>query len=239
MKSNTLIIISLFQETKEWFDRMKNERSSPGRLALTSQEERQRFFDETRERILQSTSSRLEGDPFGQFVREHQERFAALTASIMGDPQCPPERLNALTGAPPCPPERLTALTGAPPYPPERLSALTGGPNPLEVIGKPAENVPASTAETATQSAFSASATKESQPNSSQQSDECQQPTAADLVASILNGKTFNQTILVLLIKEKSSLFLAKYFERRIHTVDWLILASSPIRKQSSLLLLI
>ena len=30
-------------------------------------------------------SSRLD-DPFGQFVREHQERFAALTATIMGDP---------------------------------------------------------------------------------------------------------------------------------------------------------
>ena len=42
-----------FQETKEWFDRMKSERTSPSRLALTSQEERQRFFDETRERILQ------------------------------------------------------------------------------------------------------------------------------------------------------------------------------------------
>jgi len=71
----------LTQETKEWFDRMKSERTSPSRLALTSQEERQRFFDETRERILQS--SRLD-DPFGQFVREHQERFAALTATIMG-----------------------------------------------------------------------------------------------------------------------------------------------------------
>ena len=60
---------------------MKSERNAPSRLALTSQEERQRFFDETRERILQS---RLD-DPFGQFVRDHQERFAALTATIMGE----------------------------------------------------------------------------------------------------------------------------------------------------------
>lgn len=56
---------------------------SPTRL--TSLEERQRFFDETRERILQHSRLDSQGDAIGQFVREHQERFAALTASIRGD----------------------------------------------------------------------------------------------------------------------------------------------------------
>ena len=126
---------SKFQETKEWFDRMKNcERTSPSRLALTSLEERQRFFDETRERILQS---RLE-DPFGQFVREHQERFAALTASFMGD----------------------------------HASAVE--------VGKQQQ--------AAAQSAFS-SATATPRETPTPQPNGEQQTSAADLVASILNGE--------------------------------------------------
>ena len=51
---------------------------------LVTHEERQRFFDETRERLFQTRLN--DNDPIGQFVREHHERFAALTASIMGDP---------------------------------------------------------------------------------------------------------------------------------------------------------
>ena len=74
---------------------------------LVSQEETQRFFDETRERLFNQTrlnvlstpnvthvnnagvvninDNNVNNDPIGQFVREHHERFAALTASIMGD----------------------------------------------------------------------------------------------------------------------------------------------------------
>lgn len=135
------LIFIMFQETKEWFDRMKSERNSPSRLALTSQEERQRFFDETRERIFQS---RLD-DPFGQFVREHQERFAALTASIMGD------------------------------------SVAVGNVAALEV-GKPAKAANGA----ASPAAPIASVDKQSE--TSQVGEGEQQPSAADLVASILNG---------------------------------------------------
>ena len=110
----------------------------------------QKFFDKTRERILQSTNSRLESDPFGQFVREHQERFAALTASIMGDA------------------------------------------HPLEVIGKQQQNSKAPNTSTAI---VGDNVEKTSQFNSSSARHETSQqeitesPSAADLVASILNGK--------------------------------------------------
>ncbi len=68
--------------------------SPNSRLALSNLEERQRFFDETRERILQSRFGGHEdliagtgnGDLFGQFVRDHQERFAQLTSNILGAP---------------------------------------------------------------------------------------------------------------------------------------------------------
>ena len=136
---------------------MKSERTSPSRLALTSQEERQRFFDETRERILQS--SRLD-DPFGQFVRDHQERFAALTATIMGDPT-------------------------------------------VEVVGKQQKSSSTSTstsAATESQSSLIAPTKRESNVNvtpaqcvlptqAQNAGDNHQQTSAADLVASILNGE--------------------------------------------------
>lgn len=104
-----LLNFFLFQESKDWFDRMKMESSAAAASAnsprLVSQEETQRFFDETRERLFQTSRlnvltptntlvNNMAGnnindndnvDPIGQFVREHHERFAALTASIMGD----------------------------------------------------------------------------------------------------------------------------------------------------------
>ena len=147
-----------FQETKEWFDRMKSERTSPSRLALTSQEERQRFFDETRERILQS--SRLD-DPFGQFVRDHQERFAALTATIMGDPT-------------------------------------------VEVVGKQQKTHISTSPATESQSSLIASTKRESNATpacvlpttqaAQNATGDNQQTSAADLVASILNGEFQNNT---------------------------------------------
>ena len=90
------------QESKDWFDRMKMESSTAAANSprLVSQEETQRFFDETRERLFQTrlnvlatpvnnggniNDNDVNNDPIGQFVREHHERFAALTASIMGD----------------------------------------------------------------------------------------------------------------------------------------------------------
>ena len=105
-----LLNFFLFQESKDWFDRMKMESSAAAASAnsprLVSQEETQRFFDETRERLFQTSrlnvltptntlvnnmagnninDNDVNVDPIGQFVREHHERFAALTASIMGD----------------------------------------------------------------------------------------------------------------------------------------------------------
>ena len=101
--------VLIFQESKDWFDRMKMESSaaaSANSPRLVSQEETQRFFDETRERLFHQTRLNVlttpvtvnnaglvnindnnvnNVDPIGQFVREHHERFAALTASIMGD----------------------------------------------------------------------------------------------------------------------------------------------------------
>ena len=124
------------QETKDLFNRMKTDpRNSP--MTLTSHE---RFFDESR---LLSNRLNTAEDPFGQFVREHQERFAALTASFMGSSE---------NGA--------SALLPA-----------------SEVIGKQ------STASTAFSNNNSENLEHE-QPQSTQQP-----PSAADLVASILNGK--------------------------------------------------
>lgn len=134
---------------------MKSERNTPSRLALTSQEERQRFFDETRERIFQS---RLD-DPFGQFVREHQERFAALTASIMGDSAV----VNGNGG-------------GA-----GNIAALE--------VGKPSS---ASTASLASPDKQTEAPIQTSQGG---EAGEQQQPSAADLVASILNGESRSNCI--------------------------------------------
>ncbi len=131
---------------------MKQDRNSPSRLALTSQEERQRFFDETRERILQS---RLE-DPFGQFVRDHQERFAALTASIIGDS---PGLSNS-----------NVTLTAA---------STSASPPDSGESGKP-EN----------ESVLDASSAGEAGKNAENSSSG--QQSAADLVASILNGESLN-----------------------------------------------
>ena len=116
-------------------------RSSP--MTLTSHE---RFFDESR--LLSNRLNNAE-DPFGQFVREHQERFAALTASFMGSSE---------NGA--------SALLPA-----------------SEVIGKQ------STASTAFSNNNSENLEHES---NREQPLALQPPSAADLVASILNGKSIS-----------------------------------------------
>ena len=115
-------------------------RSSP--MTLTSHE---RFFDESR--LLSNRLNNAE-DPFGQFVREHQERFAALTASIMG----PTENSSASSQA-------------------------------SEVIGK----------QSSASTAFSNNNSENLEHESNREQPlALQPPSAADLVASILNGKSIS-----------------------------------------------
>ena len=121
-------------------------RSSP--MALTSHE---RFFDESR--LL---SSRLNGpdDPFGQFVREHQERFAALTASIMGSNSTDTNSVASTANSSEVIVERKQSSS----------QAFTNNNSRSEIRPENHEVV----------------------------SQQPSQPSAADLVASILNGKTIH-----------------------------------------------
>ena len=118
-------------------------RSSP--MTLTSHE---RFFDESR--LLSNRLNSAE-DPFGQFVREHQERFAALTASIMG---------------------------------PTENSSASASSQASEVIGK----------QSSASTAFSNNNSENLEHESNRQQPlALQPPSAADLVASILNGKSISR----------------------------------------------
>ena len=124
-------------------------RSSP--MALTSHE---RFFDESR--LL---SSRLNGpdDPFGQFVREHQERFAALTASIMGSNSTDTNSVASTANSSEVLERKQSSSSS---------QAFTNNNSRSEIIRPENHEVV-----------------------SSQQPP---QPSAADLVASILNGKSIH-----------------------------------------------
>lgn len=117
-------------------------RSSP--MTLTSHE---RFFDESR--LLSNRLNSAE-DPFGQFVREHQERFAALTASIMGSTE---------------------------------NSSASASSQASEVIGK----------QSSASTAFSNNNSENLEHESNREQPlALQPPSAADLVASILNGKSIS-----------------------------------------------
>ena len=119
-------------------------------MALTSHE---RFFDESR--LL---SSRLNGtdDPFGQFVREHQERFAALTASIMGSSSTDTNSVASTANSSEVIVERKQSSSSS--------QAFTNNNSRSEIRPENHEVV----------------------------SQQPPQPSAADLVASILNGKSIH-----------------------------------------------
>ena len=79
----------LTQDTKEWFDRVRQESKDTSLLsnhqklfnatAAQLAEERARFFDEAREKFHSKMSGSSGNEEFfGQFVRENQERFSQL-----------------------------------------------------------------------------------------------------------------------------------------------------------------
>lgn len=76
----------LSQETRDWFDRMRQESremsNHPKLFSVTSaqlDEERTRFFEEARQRFHSRMSSTSQTDElFNQFVRENQERFSQM-----------------------------------------------------------------------------------------------------------------------------------------------------------------
>ena len=78
----------LTQETKDWFDRVRQESKESSLLTAHHKlfnatsthlaEERARFFDEAREKFHSKMNNGGSEELFGQFVRENQERFSQL-----------------------------------------------------------------------------------------------------------------------------------------------------------------
>ena len=78
----------LTQETKEWFERVRQESKESSLLSAHQKlftatsahlaEERARFFDEAREKFHSKMNNGGSEELFGQFVRENQERFSQL-----------------------------------------------------------------------------------------------------------------------------------------------------------------
>ena len=78
----------LTQETKDWFDRVRQESKETSLLTAHQKffnatsahlaEERAKFFDEAREKFHSKMNNGGSEELFGQFVRENQERFSQL-----------------------------------------------------------------------------------------------------------------------------------------------------------------